>query len=159
MKYTTKISAVDVDTGVRRMYFHRGASIEEIERVYRISKNQIKKIIKHAEDMNIRNVDESRARQERDEKIRNLKDKGVTHRAIAKAVGCSPATVDRAINGRKRTKVKSQTGVVSKPTPSPTPKPVPQEPKQVQVPKSTEDFTFTFTIGNETYTFSRNSKQ
>lgn len=159
MKYTTKISAVDVDTGVRRMYFHRGASIEEIEQVYRISKNQIKKIIKHAEEMNIRNADDNRARQERDEKIRNLKDKGVTHRAIAKAVGCSPATVDRAINGRKRTKVKSQTGVVSTPTPVQAPKPTPQAPKQMQVPTSNEEFSFTFTIGNDTYTFSRNPKQ
>ena len=158
MSTIPKTSAPCLETAIRRKYFAQGASVEEMHQMYRISKRKIKEIIKHAEKMDVRNA-EQEERDQRDARIRDLKDKGATHRAIAKAVGCSPATVDRAINGRKRTKVKSQTGVVSTPTPVQAPKPTPQAPKQVQVPKSTEDFTFTFTIGNETYTFSRNSKQ
>ena len=149
-------SAPCLETAIRRKYFFQGASIEEMHQMYRISKRKIKEIINHAEKMDVRNA-EQEERDQRDARIRDLKNKGETHRAIAKAVGCSPATVDRVINGRKRTKVKTQTGMVS--TNAPAPVPAPQPPKQVQIPKSTEDFTFTFTIGNETYTFSRNSKQ
>ena len=113
-------------------------------------------IIKHAEKKDVRNAQQE-GRDPRDARIRDLKEKGETHRVIAPTVGCSLATVDRARHKRPRKKVKAQTGVTS--TNAPAPAPAPQPPKQVQIPKSTEDFTFTFTIGNETYTFSRNSKQ
>ena len=149
-------SADNIDTAVRRMHLLQGVSIQEIARRWQLSENQVKKIIKHAEKMDVRNA-EQEERDQRDARIRDLKDKGKTHRVIARTVGCSLATVDRAIHKRPRKKVKAQTGVTS--TNAPAPVPAPQPPKQVQIPKSTEDFTFTFTIGNETYTFSRNSKQ
>lgn len=149
-------SADDINTAVRRMHLFQGVSIQEIARRWRLSENQVKQIIKHAEKMDVRNA-EQEEREQRDARIRDLKGKGKTHRVIARTVGCSLATVDRALHKRPRKKVKAQTGVTSTNTPAPTS--TPQPPKQVQVPKSTEDFTFTFTIGNETYTFSRNSKQ
>ena len=148
-------SADDINTAVRRMHLFQGVSIQEIARRWRLSENQVKQIIKHAEKMDVRNA-EQEERDQRDARIRDLKNKGKTHRVIARTVGCSLATVDRALHKRPRKRVKSQTGVAS--TNAPAPVPAPQTPKQMQVPKSTEDFTFTFTIGNDTYTFSRNSK-
>ena len=156
MSTIPKTSAPCLETAIRRKYFAQGASIEEMHQMYRISKRKIKEIINHAEKMDVRNA-EQEEREQRDARIRDLKGKGKTHRVIARTVGCSLATVDRALHKRPRKKVKAQTGVTS--TNAPAPSPAPQLPKQVQVPKNTEDFTFTFTIGNETYTFSRNSKQ